>query len=339
MSKNLLLATLGTSPAVVTEAVDLLREEDITISGIYVFVTKDRDVWDSFTLLAEHLPQHDGITWIHPVEVGVYDDIDSTDAAVEFLALASQQLKTLRDAGYRVYVSIAGGRKAMAALLALAVQFYGAERLFHIWVPPWLEAEGEIDKLRDYRNWPEKLNEFLHPRLDMDAEDRPHLITLPVIGLFPFMDDIRTALTGQAEPAREIRRLLRDNGLLAPDGKPTELGQRIAEVLESVEGLPPARQAECQIHIAKHHYSDRLERFARQLCSRFPFITEIRSGEWGSGQAKVKIEAPNVIRVFKPLGTDFPLQLILTTTAKTTGELEAARRNIEEFLFKNGFHS
>ncbi len=136
MTKNLLLATLGTSPAVITEAVDLLREEGVAISGVYLFVTRDRDVQDSFMLLAEHLPQHDGIVWIHPIEVGVYYDIDSTDAAVEFLALASQQLKTLRDAGYRVYVSIAGGRKAMAALLALAVQFYGAERLFHIWVPP-----------------------------------------------------------------------------------------------------------------------------------------------------------------------------------------------------------
>ncbi|RLG42850.1 MAG: CRISPR-associated protein Csx14, partial [Thermoproteota archaeon] len=212
MSKNILLATLGTSPAVVTEAVDLLQEEGVRITGIFLFITRDRDVQESFALLVEHLSQHDGITWVNPIEVGVYHDVDNTDAAVEFLSLASQHLKTLRDAGHRAYVSIAGGRKAMAALLALAVQFYGAERLFHIWVPPWLEVEGNIETLRKYRDWPEKLNEYLHPSLDADPEDRPQMVTLPVIGLFPFLDDIRAALKGEGNVPRDIRRLLQANG-------------------------------------------------------------------------------------------------------------------------------
>ena len=333
MGQNILLATLGTSPAVVTEAVDLLQEEGIRIKGIFLFVTQDSEVQESFKLLAEHLPRHNSITWINPIPVGIYHDIDTTDAAVEFLQLASQQLKTLRDAGHRVYVSIAGGRKAMSALLALAVQFYGAERLFHIWVPPWLEAEGEIEKLRNYRNWPEKLNEYLHPPLNVGSEDRPQLVTLPVIGLFPFLDDIRATLKGVGEPPRDICRLLQANGLMTSQGEVTELGRRIAEVLDSVEGLPPARREECKIHIAKHHYQDRLERFAQELCGRFPFISEIRSDEWRSGEAKVKAEPPNIIRVFEPLGTDFPLQLVLVTTARNSGELETARRKIKQYLF------
>jgi len=334
MSKNLLLATLGTSPAVVTEAVDLLREDGVTVHGIVLFVTKDQDVQDSFELLAEHLPQHDGITRIEPVTVGVYHDIDSSEAAVQFLELASQMLKTYRDAGYRLYVSIAGGRKAMAALLTLAVQFYGAERLFHIWVPPWLEADGEIAKLRKYHNWPEKLNAYLHPPLDKEPEDRPQLVTLPVIGLFPFLDDIRAALRGEAGVPRDIRRLLQANGLLTSQGEITELGRRIGAVLDSVEGLPPARQGPCRIHIAKHHFKDRLEALAQELCGRFPFIVEVRSGEWRGGEAKVKSEAPNLIRVFEPLGTDFPLQLVLVTTARNPGELETARRKIEQYMRK-----
>jgi len=337
MSKDILLSTLGTSPTVVTEAVDLLHEEGIRIKGIFLFVTQDSEVQESFELLAEHLPRHDGITWINPIPVGVYHDIDTTDAAVEFLQLASQQLKTLRDAGHWVYVSIAGGRKAMSALLALAVQFYGAERLFHIWAPPWLEAEGEIEKLRKYRSWPEKINEYLHPALDVDPEDRPQLVTLPVIGLFPFLDDIRAALRDEGEPPRDICRLLQANGLLTSEGEVTELGRRIAEVLESVEGFPPARQEECRIHIAKHHFRDRLERLARDLCGRFPFIVEVHSGEWRSGEAKIKVEPPNTIRIFGPLGTDFPLQLVLTTTARNRrGELEAARRQVERYVRRRG---
>ena len=332
--KNLLLATLGTSPAVVTEAVDLLKEEGVTIHGVVLFVTQDTDVQDGFTLLVEHLPQHDGITWIEPVAVGVYHDIDSSEAAVQFLELASQLLKTYRDAGYRLYVSIAGGRKAMSALLALAVQFYGAERLFHIWVPPWLEADGEITNLRKYHNWPEKINAYLHPPLDKEPEDRPQLVTLPVIGLFPFLDDIRAALRGEGDVPRDIRRLLQVNGLITSQGKITELGRRISIILDSVEGLPPARQEPCRIHIAPHHFKDRLEALARMLCGRFPFIVEVRSGEWRGGEAKVKGEPPNLIRVFEPLGTDFSLQLMLVTTARNAGELETARRKIEQYMGK-----
>ena len=331
-AKNILLATLGTAPAVITEAVDLLREEGIRIDGISLFLTQDSDVQDSFALLAQHLPTHDQISWITPVQIGVYTDIDSTQAAAEFLQVASQHLKTLRDAGYRVYVSIAGGRKAMSALLALAVQFFGAERLFHIWVPPWLEEEGEIHELRKWQNSPEELTRRLHPTLNADPTDRPRLVTLPVIGLFPFLEDIRLALTEQGEVPRDIRRLLRENGLLTSQGEVTELGRLIGQILESVEGLPPARQEECKVHIAPHHYRDRLEKFAWQLCGRFPFIAEIQSGEWRSGEGKIKTEPPNRIRIFEPLGTDFPLQLILTTTAKTQGQLEAARRAIERYL-------
>ncbi len=331
-AKNILLATLGTAPAVVTEAVDLLREAGVRIDGISLFMTEDPDVQEGYALLVQHLPSHDGISWLNPVHVGVYMDIDSAQAAAEFLQVASQHLKTLRDAGYRVYVSIAGGRKAMSALLAVAVQFFGAERLFHIWVPPWLEAEGEVEELRKWKHSPEELTRKLHPTLNAEPTDRPRLVTLPVIGLFPFLEDIRLALTSQGDVPRDIRHLLRENGLLTSQGEVTDLGRLIGQVLESVEGLPPARQEECKVHIASHHYKDRLEKFAWQLCGRFPFITEIQSGEWRSGEGRIRAEPPNRIRVFKPLGTDFPLQLILTTTARTPGQLEAVRRAIERFL-------
>jgi CRISPR-associated protein Csx14 len=225
-------------------------------------------------------------------------------------------------------VSIAGGRKAMSALLALAVQFYGAERLFHIWVPPWLETEGEIAQLR---NLPEDVRiQKLHPLLN--TEDRPRLVDLPFIGLFPWLEDIRDALKGAVPPERSLKILLQANNLLDSQARPTELGIAILNILEDVEGLPPARQDPCKIAIANHHYRDRLERFARELCSHFSFITQIQSGEWRSGEAKVKAELPNRLRVFEHLGTDFSVQLILETTAATPGQLEAAKRAVERYL-------
>jgi len=328
MSKKLLIATLGTAPAVVTEAVDLLTQQNCRPDGIILLRTEDHDVRETYELLATHLPQHDNLTWVESVSIGQYGDVDTPEAAVEFMQEACRILKTYRDAGYRLFVSIAGGRKAMSALLALAVQFYGAERLFHIWVPPWLEAEGEIAQLR---NLPEDVCiQKLHPPLDTD--DHPRLVDLPFIGLFPWLEDIRDALKGIFSPERSLKTLLQANNLLDSQARPTKLGTAVLTILEGVEGLPPARQEECKIAIAKHHHRDRLKRFAWELCGRFPFITQIQSGEWRSGEAKVKVEQPNRLRVFEPLGLDFPLQLILETTATTSGQLEAARRAVERYL-------
>jgi len=332
MAKKLLIATLGTSPAVITEAVDLLTEEGVRPDGIQLLMTQDSDVRESYELLAQHPPAHDGITWVDPVFISAHGDVDSSEAAIEFMQEACRILKTYRDDGYRLFVSIAGGRKAMSALLALAVQFYGAERLFHVWVPPWLEEEGEISKLRHLKDFPEELNKRLHPSLEAGESDRPRIVDLPFISLFPWLDDIRMALQGKEVPSKEIKEFLMATSLLTSEGEPTDLGKTVSAILESVEGLPPARQEECQIHISPHHNKERLETFAQQLCSRFPFITEVQSGEWRSGEGKVKTEAPNIIRVFKEMGTEFPLQLVLFTTATTPGQLEAAKRAIERYL-------
>lgn len=334
MSKNLLVATLGTSPAVVTEAIDLLAEQGIRVEGTVLFTTLDHDVQTSLELLSQHLPSHDGISRIEPVSVAAYEDIQTSEAAVEFMEEACRILKTYRDNGDQLFVCIAGGRKAMSSLLVLAVQFYGAERLFHIWAPPWMEAEGEIGKLCHLL--PEQLNERLHPSLSVSDADRPHMVDLPFIGLFPLLGDILGALKGQSAPARDVKQMLVAAGLLTRQGEPTSLGQRVAEILDNVEGLPPARQGECKVHIAKHHYQDRLKRFAEGLCARFPFVTEVHTEEWKQGEEQVKAQPPNAIIVGNHLGTDILFRLRLVTTATNPGQLEAARKAVERWLRQMG---
>ncbi|MGQ9654829.1 MAG: CRISPR-associated protein Csx14 [Thermodesulfobacteriota bacterium] len=332
MAKNLLIATLGTSPAVITEAVDLLAEQEIRLDGVILFVTQDRDVMDSFQLLSEHLPSHDGINRnrIQPFPVAAYEDIRTSEAAVEFMQEACHILKAYRDNGDRLFVCIAGGRKAMSSLLVLAAQFYGAERLFHIWAPPWMEAEGEIGRLRNLQ--PEQLNKYLHPSLSERESDRPHIVVLPFIGLFPLLPDILNAFKGQTSLSKEVKAMLVGNGLLTQGGELTSLGQRVAKILDHVENLPPARQSEYKIHIASHHYRDKLERFAKKLAERFFFVTEIRSGEWQQGEEQVKPEPPSSLIVSTRLGTDILFRLRLVTTARSPGQLEAARQSVESYL-------
>lgn len=331
MPKKLLIATLGTSPAVITEAIDLLSAESTRVDGAKLLRTQDVDVKASFDLLAEHLPAHDKITWVEDLPISSYGDVDTAEAAVEFLQQACQVLKTYRDAGHELYVSIAGGRKAMSALLTLAVQFYGAKRLFHVWVPPWIEEEGEISRLRDLRDYPDRLNEKLHPPLNVAESDRPRLVDLPFIGLFSLLPDVLKGLRGET-PERQVRALLLSSGLLTTQGESTPLGESVRRILEGVEGLPPARRSECVIHIASHHHQKELNSFAQRLSLRFPFTCEIRSIEWSRGEDRVKTEGNDKLNVFVKLKGDVRLGLQLVTTAASQGQLEAARRAVERFI-------
>lgn len=331
MPKKLLIATLGTSPAVITEAIDLLGAENIRVDGVKLLMTKDTEVKQAFELLVEHIPGHLGISWIDPVPIRAYGDVDTPEAAVEFMQQACQVLKTYRDAGYDMYVSIAGGRKAMSALLALAVQFYGAKRLFHVWAPPWIEEEGEISRLRDLRDYPDRLNEKLHPPLNVAESDRPRLVDLPFIGLFSLLPDVLKGLRGE-NVDRLVRDFLISDGLLTTQGESTALGESVKRILENVEELPPARQGECAIHIAPHHGKKELNDYARRLSMHFLFISEIRSIEWSQGGDQVRAEGNNKLNVHVKLKGDVRLGLQLVTTAASRGQLEAARRAVERFI-------
>ena len=333
MSRKLLIATLGTSPAVITEAIDLLDEQGLRPDGVVLLHTEEYKVRQSLNLLNQHLPEHCKIGWIVPVPVGTYGDVNSAEAAVEFMQIACAQLRAYRK-DYRLFVSIAGGRKSMAALLTLAVQFYGAERLFHIWVPPTLEEEGKIDHLLNLTD--QEIIYALHPPLDRAPSERPQLVDLPFFALFPMLHDIREALVGKGHPSKEVKSLLVGAGLLSKDGTPTQLGRQVSTILELVEALPPARQTEPKVHISSHHYKDRIERFAWELVGYAPFILEIRGERWGQGEPGVLAQLPRSLLVRVRLGTDIRFQLHLVTTASTEGELEAARRHVERYVRRRG---
>lgn len=325
MPKNILLATLGTTPAVVTEALDLLTEQRVGVDEVRLVTTQDSDVQGAYRLLCKHLESHEK-TRVVEVPTAELEDISNSEGAVDFLEIVCDELKQGRDRGNRIYVCIAGGRKAMAALLALAVQFYGAERLFHIWVPPWVEEKGGVGTLRRLAD--DDLLSRLHP--SFAESERPRLVDLPFIGLFPLLPDILAALRGKVAPS--LRKLLESNGLLLPSGKPTELGQRVGQVLERVESLPPARNAPPEVHIQPdHHYASELRRFAQQLTDEFPFITRAQSIPWSSGEGKVKLKE-GWIEVLVPLGSGPRLGLRVESTAATKGQWEAARRAMERFV-------
>lgn len=327
---KILLATLGTSPAVITTAVDLLKAEGVVLKGVVLLGTTDYDVRAASDLLANHLPVHDGIGWVEPLVPGdEFSDVDDANAAIRFLTIACQRMKSLRDNGDEVYVCISGGRKSMAALLALAAQFYGAHRLFHVWVPPDLEEEGEIGRLKSFEAYPEELNRRLHP-LSRPLQDyeRPRLVDLPFVGLVSLLPQVLEGLRSPQTVDRAIRKMLEGSGLVAGGGV-TARGEAVRQILEGVEATPPPRAGPYKVNIADHHHSGELDAYAHRLCERFPFVVAVRSIEYSQSPTRVDTVPPNKlnVRIRRAKGPTLGLQL--ETTAASAGQLEAARRMVE----------
>lgn len=94
-----------------------------------------------------------------------------------FLELAYQTISERRKAGHEVYVSLAGGRKTMSALLYLAVQFSeGVTDGYHLIVSDEIEWMSGIEQWGE-RPLGEKLR-ILHPGEESTLVPIP-IITLP----------------------------------------------------------------------------------------------------------------------------------------------------------------
>lgn len=328
--KKVLIATLGEAPAVVTEAIDRLQADGVAIDFVVVLTTSETNAQNALSLLGEHLPEYYGgeTTLYDARTLETFYDVDSDTAALEFMNQACEALRSYRKKGWEIYACIAGGRKAMSALLALAVQFYGAQRLFHVLVKDRvLEEEGHILKLLNMSR--EKQNRVLHPPVDQIK-----LVHLPFIGLFPLLGDIIAGLKGRSVRS-EIRELLEQNGLLTA-GTLTHQGKMVLQVLESVEALPEPRTDECEISLTRKEpkEAEETKKWADRLANRFLFVERIEDIGWREGQPKVKAEPPNALVVFLPGRRVQGIGFRLTTTAQTEGQLERARQEVERWIDK-----
>lgn len=221
----------------------------------------------------------------------------------------------------------------MSALLALAVQFYGAERLFHIWVPGWIEEKGDIQKIRELDD--EEKAEWLHPnKFVSEEEGRPRIVDLPFLGIFPLLPKIVAALKGNPSDSDTIA-ILVSNGFLDEKGKATELGQHFIKTFESIEHIPPMRLKRCYINISDDHaYRDWINRLAKKLEIKFEFIKEIKDIEWSQTETKVSAVPPDKLNIMWTEGRRAKMGLQLAITSTTEGELEAARKSVEEYINK-----
>jgi len=329
--KKILLATLGETPVVVTEAIDHLKEDGIRIDYVVILTTRDTDAQDSLALLSEHIPTYyGGQVFLFDARVmDTFYDVDTDQAALEFMAQACSALRDYRKKKWEIYASIAGGRKVMSALLALAVQFYGANMLFHVLISdPKIEEEGRISKLKNKPR--EEQNRIFHPQID-----KVKIVRMPFVGLFPLLSDLIDGLNGKSDHP-EIKGLLEQNGLWEK-GQLTELGRRVLAILENVEALPPPRQSEeCEKSLAHKEPKEfkATRDWADKICRRFLFVERIEDIGWSQGESKVRQELPNRLIVYLPGRQISGIGFRLTTTAQTDGQLKRATQEVERWITK-----
>ena len=163
--RKILIAGMGTSPAVLTNAVWALAhgEKPVVPDEIVVFITKngktllkkelfDDGVWaDMLKSLAREGIDIEGklifgetsIRSIPDVRGNEIDDLRTGDdnlRAADFML--GELRKYTEDNGTELHVSIAGGRKTMSALLFSCMSLLGREqdKVYHVLLPPALEG-------------------------------------------------------------------------------------------------------------------------------------------------------------------------------------------------------
>ncbi len=127
---NILVATLGDSPVVVTSTFDLLtKENSLNIDGVVLLYPQGDNRESGFIVIDEVLK---GRCSVKPYELP-FEDTYTEESCFVFLQSLFALLGCLKQQGDTVYLSLAGGRKHMSALIALAAPFYSCvQGLYHV---------------------------------------------------------------------------------------------------------------------------------------------------------------------------------------------------------------
>lgn len=131
MAKNVLIATLGESPIVVTSMVQALQtQKDMMVDQLHVIHPQgEKLICLGYEMVKEHFNGQCIVTQ-SPLP---FPDANSRETSIEFLRILSDSIQTHEAAGDHVYLSLAGGRKNMSALMAVTCQFFECVRgMYHI---------------------------------------------------------------------------------------------------------------------------------------------------------------------------------------------------------------
>ena len=128
---NVLIATLGESPIVVTALYDLLKKEKgLVIDKVVVFYPEKAElIPTAFELIREALQDRCEVV----PETIPFEDVANEADSFYFLHAMHRLLNDAQKSGNTVYLSLAGGRKNTSALMAILVPLFPCVKgLYHV---------------------------------------------------------------------------------------------------------------------------------------------------------------------------------------------------------------
>jgi CRISPR-associated protein Csx14 len=186
---EVLIATLGVSPQVVTITLDLLQTEGHTISQMVSIYTADEVVRAALARLDDELrrmssPPHRPV--LITGEQGPVADFHTEADAAALLSTLYREVRAQKQAGRRVHLSISGGRRLMGAYALVVAQllFDEHDRAWHLF--------------SDF--WETRRDDKMHP----EPGDRSLLVPVPVLRWTQSAAAI-SALMAQDDPWAAIR--------------------------------------------------------------------------------------------------------------------------------------
>jgi len=153
MAQQVLIATLGTEPQVVTLALDRLQEKGYEIASVIVIHTAGTVVQPALDRLAQEFSTMEGLRY-QPVPVegshGPVADIATEDDTAALLRTLYQVVRAEKRAGRLVHLSIAGGRKPMAVYGMVVAQllFDDNDRVWHLLSEGWQPGDERVMHVR-----------------------------------------------------------------------------------------------------------------------------------------------------------------------------------------------
>ncbi len=329
---NVLIISLGRSPAVIPETLDALLEKDIYIKRTYIVTTSDEIIYEKcIPLIQEDFRKHytPKNMELHPFQCilssdDIYNERDNLELMINVAKIFKKEQRN------NIFISMAGGRKTMSAAMALLAQIYNARAITHVLVSPEIEKKGSIYKLMELQN--NEIEQIFHPR------DK-RLIFFPVIGISWMLSDMINALRGTENEIirKEVREILFENGLLDENKKPTILGKQLLKLLNDIEKYPEPTLEEPLMKFKKDespHAPTGYNKFAAQLAN-IPYIEKIIGVKFiNSPETRVNdVTSDGVIKCQYSDGDKAYVMKILTT-AKTKGENEMVKKLINRYFIR-----
>jgi len=184
--QEVMVATLGTEPQVVTIALDLLWKKGYRPEEIVVVHTAGDVVRPALERLAEEFASGTVVYRAVPIvgPSGPVADITTEEDATVLLQTLYREVRALKRAGCRVHLSIAGGRKPYGMVVAQLL-FDEEDRVWHLLSEGW---EPGTERVMHLRPW-----------------DRAWLMSVPVLRWTDSAAAI-AALMAQDDPWAAIRR-------------------------------------------------------------------------------------------------------------------------------------